>query len=83
MTDPDLIFVGKRGSLEILPEGTVERECAERGERIYELADLPELLEELRQAKAVPPGTLDVNDDEAVADFVEHPDPSDPYDIPY
>jgi hypothetical protein len=45
-------YVGERGELELLPEGTVERECAERGERVYQLADLTELLEEIRRSKA-------------------------------
>lgn len=41
-------YVGARGELELLAEGTVEREAAEAGERIYQLSDLDELLAELR-----------------------------------
>lgn len=37
--------------VEILPYGTVEREAREDGERIYTLAELPELLEEMREFK--------------------------------
>lgn len=43
--------VGARGELELLPEGTVERELAEKGERLYQLSDLDELLAELRASK--------------------------------
>jgi hypothetical protein len=42
-------YIGEIGELELLPEGTVERELAERGERLYQLSDLDELLAELRK----------------------------------
>ena len=45
-------YRGERGTLEILPEGTVEREAAAAGERIYQLHELPELLNEIRQGTA-------------------------------
>ena len=38
--------------LEILPLGTVEREARLTGARIYQLEDLPRLIEELRRAGA-------------------------------
>ena len=38
--------------VEILPFGTVEREAKLKGERIYQLADLPRLITELRRARA-------------------------------
>jgi len=39
-------------SVEILPLGTVEKECAARGERILQLKDLDRLIIELRRAGA-------------------------------
>ena len=39
-------------SLKILPFGTVERECAARGERILQLKDLDQLIIELRRGGA-------------------------------
>ena len=42
---------GEHGCLELLPLGTVERECEEKGERIYQLSDLGELLAEIKASK--------------------------------
>lgn len=39
-------------TLEILPFGTVERECAARGERILRVKDLDHLIIELRRGGA-------------------------------
>ncbi len=44
-------FVGSRGSLELLPLGTVERECAARGERVYNLSEVGEMLDNLWEAR--------------------------------
>lgn len=50
--------------VEILPEGTVERECAARGERIYRPSELDELLAELRESPT--PQALELLDAEQV-----------------
>lgn len=42
--------------VEVLPYGTVEREAREDGDRIYTIAELPELLEELKAFKLDPYG---------------------------
>lgn len=39
------------GKVEVLPLGTTERECAERGERIYKLSEMGEVIEDLRAFK--------------------------------
>lgn len=44
-------FVGSRGSLELLPLGTVERECAARGERVYALSEVGEMLDSLWESR--------------------------------
>ena len=45
-----MIYVGERGTVEVLSFGWVEAECAEKGQRIYQVADLAELLLEFRAA---------------------------------
>jgi hypothetical protein len=47
-----LHYRGARGELELLIGGTVEREAAASGERIYQLSDLDELLAEIKEGKA-------------------------------
>jgi hypothetical protein len=51
----ETVFVGRRGSIEVLAEGTVERECAEKGERIYRPHELDELLDEIGHANSFDP----------------------------
>lgn len=46
-----MTYVGARGSLEILPFGTVKREADEDDQVIYTLADLPRLLVEIKLVK--------------------------------
>jgi len=53
MSDDEAVkHVGRRGSVEVLPVGTTERECRERGERIYLPSELDDLRAELRAGRA-------------------------------